>query len=431
MLIARFVCLLVFLVFSWEMGCPAHAQSAPKAPLLAQLPTKAVPFVFNRAGRQKAHVPIGMQRNLLVISATLNGAGPYNFLLDTGVSTSIITSPTLADSLRLRHGQKFRVVGAGGIDSGLLAYQTDSVRVVLPGVVAPFMTWLVLSEEVLNLSGYVGVRIHGIMGSELFRSFVVTLRPEQGMMVLNHPATYQAPDGKQWSTIPLTLQNNKAYFTTPVQLNDSLTLPLKLVLDTGASHALSLELDSDPCLMGPAQRLPADLGRGLTGTVRGYLGRVVTLQLGRYTLRSVLTSFPDAGDVHGRAETARNGNIGNELLKRFLFVVDYPHQRLLLRPNFKFRDPFEHDMSGIELLATGPDYHRFVVLRVVPGSPAAAAGLEADEELLSINLAPASTFTLTQLDRLLHSEDGKTLFMVLRRLNGDLHTVSVRLKRQI
>ena len=170
---------------------------------------------------------------------------------------------------------------------------------------------------------------------------------------------------------------------------------------------------------------------GLSGTVRGFLGRVPTLHLGRYVMRSVLTSYPDAGDVHRRIDVPRNGNVGYELLKRFSLVIDYPHRRLLLRPNTKFHEPFEHDMSGLDLLATGADYRRFLVLRVLPGSPAATAGLEADEELLTVNFFPVNVFSLTQLDRMLHSEDGRVLLLVLRRPDGNLHTTTLRLKRQI
>lgn len=399
----------------------AHAQSG----------TPSGPFAFSKARLKKSRVPIQLQRNLLVVKAKLNGTGPYNFLLDTGVNTSIITSPKLADSLGMRHGQKYRVVGAGGVDTGLLAYQTDSVRVELDGIVAPHMTWLVLSDDALNLSGYIGVPIHGILGSELFRSFAVSLQLEHNQMVVHDPASFRTPPGKQWDTVPLTLQKNKAYFTADVQLNDTLTLPLKLVLDTGASHALSIELESDPRLMAPARRLPTDLGRGLSGIVQGYLGRVPTLRLGRYSLRSVLTSYPNPTDGQRRVDVPRNGNIGYELLKRFSLIIDYPHQRMLLRPNARFRDPFEHDMCGIELLAAGPEYRRYLILRVMPDSPAAAAGLQVDDELLSINFLPVDAFTLTQLDRMLHSEDGRLLLMVLRRADGTLHTASVRLKRQI
>nr|WP_277881429.1 aspartyl protease family protein [Hymenobacter cyanobacteriorum] len=380
---------------------------------------------------QRVFIPVQVQRNLLVISAYINGRGPYNFLLDTGVAMSILTSNTLADSLGLRHGEQLRIVGAGGGDTGLLAYQADSVRISMPGVVASRMSWVVLADNLLDLSGFVGTRIHGIIGSELFRSFVVTLLVEEGRIELTNPAAYRAPRGRRWTSLPLSLERNKAYITTPVQLNDTLTMPLKLVLDTGASHALSLELDSNPHLVGPAQRLPTDLGRGLSGIVRGYLGRVPKLRLGRYELRSVLTSYPEAGDVHRRIDVPRNGNVGYELLKRFTTVIDYPHQRLLLRPNMRFRDAFEHDMCGIDLLATGTDYRRFLVLRVMPDSPAALAGLRVDDELISINLLPASAYSLTELSRIMHSQDGRTLFLVLRRADGELLSTTLRLKRQI
>ncbi|GAB3848928.1 hypothetical protein GCM10028822_12550 [Hymenobacter terrigena] len=416
---------IVFLLVAWALF------GGLNSPVCAQSALPPGPFVFTRAKDHQTSLNFQVQRNLLVVKLRLNGAGPFNFLLDSGVGMSIITSPQLADSLRLHRKEYFRVVGMGGTDTGLLAYQTDSVRVELPGAVAPHMNWLVMSEDVLNLSGYVGLPISGILGSELFRSFVVAVHSETSSLLLTDPATYRPPRGKRWSSLPLSLENNKAYLTAPVQLNDSLTMPLKLVLDTGASHALSLELDSDPRMTAPARRLPTDLGRGLTGTVRGFLGRVPTLHLGRYTLHSVLTSFPDAADVHRRIDVPRNGNIGYELLKRFSLVIDYTHRRLLLRPNTKFREPFEHDMSGLDLLATGEDYHRFLVLWVLPDSPAASAGLEPGEELLSINFLPALAFTLTQLDRMLHSEDGRVLLLVLRRPDGNLHTTTLRLKRQI
>ncbi|MDO7853869.1 aspartyl protease family protein [Hymenobacter convexus] len=421
MFLPRFVWLAIFLSWGGEMHQAARAQVAPAG----------APFGFSNARRHRARVPIQMQRNLVVVSCMLNGYGPFNFLLDTGVSTSIITSTALADSLNLHHGERFRVVGAGGTDTGLLAYQTSGVRFSLGGVEAKNLSPLVLEKDALNLSGYVGVPIYGILGSELFRSFVVALRPEESFMVLTDPATFQAPRGRSWSSLPISLEKGKAYFNAPVQLNDSLTLTLKLVLDTGASHALSLETDSDPRLVGPARRLPAELGQGLTGTVRGYLGRVAALHLGRYKLRSVLTSFPDAADVYRRVDVPRNGNVGYELLKRFSLIVDYPHERLLLRPNLRLSEPFEHDMCGLDLLATGPDYRRYLVLSVVPDSPAYRAGVERDEEVVSINFLPANVFTLTQLSRLLRTEDGRLVFMVLRRPNGDLHTVSMHLKRQI
>lgn len=411
------------------LGGVARAQPGP---VLAPV------FAFVKPGQRAARLPFSSQRNLLIISARLNGRGPYNFMLDTGVATSLLTDPALADSLHLTKGQAYHLLGVGGADSGLRAYETAGVRVSLPGVEAPATSWLVLNSDVLDLSGYVGMPVHGIIGADLFRSFVVCIRPERHELVLTAPDRYQAPGGRRWTSLPLTLDQGKAYVTASVQqlgaAPDTPPLSLRLVLDTGAGHALSLETTADPRLRLPATRLRTDLGRGLAGIVSGSLGRVAGVQLGRYHLPQVLTSFPDSAQVHARltgTERTRHGNLGYEVLKRFITVIDYPHGRLLLRPTPALREPFEHDMCGLDLQAAGPDYRRYLVLRVVPGSPAAAAGIAEGEELISVNLALASSLSISDVNRLLHSQDGRQLYLVLRRADGELYPVSVQLKRQI
>jgi hypothetical protein len=406
---------------------------------VGQAQTASATFAISRAGRHKARLPFTTQRNLIIVAARLNGHGPYNFLLDTGVSTSLITDPTLADSLHLARGSEYKLLGVGGTDSGLRAYEVTNMRVSLSGrAEAPGMTWLLLSHDVLDLSGYVGMPIHGIIGADLFHSFVVTIRPEQHELVFTNPADYRAPRGRRWARLPLLLDHDKAYLTALVQQQpatpDAMALPLRLLLDTGAGHALSLETTSDLRLHLPAAHLRTDLGRGLTGLISGSLGRVATMQLGHYRLPQVLTSFPDSAQVHDRlsgTERLRNGSIGYEVLKRFTTVIDYPHHQLLLRPTAALREPFEHDMCGLDLLATGPDYRRYLVQRVVPNSPAASAGIAEGEELLSINFLPINVFSLTDLSHMLHSQDGRVLLLLLRRHDGELHTASVRLKRQI
>ena len=422
---ARWACwLLAALLLDGGVG---HAQ------------TPAAAFRFGRAGRHQGRISFLAQRNLIVVTALLNGRGPYNFLLDTGVGTSLLTDPALSASLGLLRGSEYRLLGVGGTDSGLRAYETTNVRVEMDGgVLAPGMTWLVLNSDVLDLSGYVGMPIHGIIGSDLFRSFVVTIRPDERQLVLHDPATYRAPRGRRWARIPLVLDRDKAYLTAEVQqlpaVPGAAGLPLRLLLDTGAGHALSLETTSDQRLRLPPQHLRTDLGRGLTGLISGWLGRVAGVQLGRYQLPQVLTSFPDSSQVHDRlvgTERLRNGSVGYEVLKRFITVIDYPHCQLLLRSTPALREPFEHDMCGLDLLATGPNYRRYLVQRVVPGSPAAAAGIAEGEELVSINFLPINVFSLTDLSRMLHSQDGRVLLLLLRRPDGELHTANVRLRRQI
>ncbi|MCC2546681.1 aspartyl protease family protein [Hymenobacter sp. BT175] len=388
------------------------------------------PYTFERNGTRRVKMPFEFQRNLIVVPVYLNGQGPYNFLLDTGVATSLITDPKLRETLNLKIGGEFRVAGLGE-DEPLLAYRTDGVAVTMNGVVGPSITFLVLSNDVLNLSGYVGMTIHGILGFDVFRSFVVEVDPMEPALIFHDPKRYRQPKGRRWTRVPLELEGSKAYMTVPVTLQDTLTLPLKLILDTGAGHALSIETHSDPRLKVPAQRLRTQLGRGLSGNINGFLGRVGGLQLGQYRLTSPLTSFPDSSNVVLRTDANRNGNVGFEMLKRFRLVIDYPHNRLLLRPNALFHDPFEHDMCGFELLASGPDFRRYIVLKVHPNSPASAAGLQTNDEILSVNLQPVAGMNLTQISRLFHSADGRQLLLIVRRADGELRTTTVKLKRQI
>lgn len=412
---AGLVLVLLLAQGAWAQGA---ASVAPK-----------LPFEFERAGTKHVRLPFEFQRNLIIVEVYLNGKGPFNFMLDSGVGLSLITDPSLIQTLKLRRGASYSVSGVGE-EAPLEAFLSDSVRVNMPGVRAPALSFLVLSSDVLNLSGYVGAPVHGILGYDVFRCFVVEVRPDENMLRLTAPDTFKPPRGRRWNRIGLDLEGRKAYLNVPVAVSDSLTMPLKLVLDTGAGHALSLETNSDPQLRVPEKRLRAQLGLGLNGAINGYLGRVRSMQLGRYKVQSLLTSFPDASNGALRAEVPRNGNIGFELLKRFDIAIDYTHNALWIRPNALFKDPFEHDMCGMEMLASGADFRRYTILRIQAGSPAAEAGLRANDELLSVNLLPVGSMTLTQLSRLFHSADGRRLLLIVQR-DGELVTATVHLKRQI
>lgn len=398
---------------------------------IGQVQAQATPFQFVKASTRHVRMPFLLQRNLIVVEVWLNNKGPYNFLLDTGIGTSLITDPYVAQDLNLTLQGRFLVAGAGE-ERPLEAFQAPRVAVRLgKEMEAPELSFLILSEDVLDLSGYVGMPIHGLLGSDVFRSFAVEIDSDQQILIFHAPQKYKAPTGRKWARISLDMEGRKSYLTLPVQLSDSLTAPLKLVLDTGAGHALSLETTSDVRLTLPEARLRTSLGRGLSGNINGYLGRVPAIQLGRYRMPALLTSFPDAADVALRTDAPRNGNLGFELLKRFRVIIDYANNRLLLRPNSMFREPFEHDMCGFDVLAIGPTYRRFKVTRIEPGGPAAQAGLTQGDEIISVNLVPAEFFSLHQFSRMLHSEDGRKLLFVVRRVDGELVTTTVRLKRQI
>ena len=395
--------------------------------LLSTLSQGQAKFQFDRP-RKRVVIPFEFHRNLIILPVFLNQKGPFNFMLDTGISLSLIIDPALRDSLQITEGRTVKVVGAGE-EGGLEALISSGFEMKFAGVTAKNLTMAVLSEDVLFLSNYVGLPVHGILGYDLFSSFVVDINYSASSLTLYQPEAYKPR--RRDKPIPISLEFQKPYVNAQGELNDSTSLPLKLVIDTGAGHGLSLETGSHPAIQIPAISLEAQLGRGLGGAINGSIGRIKSLQLDSYLLQNIITSFPDHDDVGAKLEQVdRNGNIGNEILKRFRAIFDYQRRQLILRPNRLYRQPFEHDMVGVHLVAEGSELRRYIIYRVEAGSPAEDAGLLPEDEIVSINLVPVSTMPITRIDQLFRSKDKQVLFVQINRKGQSFYTF-ITLRRQI
>jgi hypothetical protein len=216
----------------------------------------------------------------------------------------------------------------------VLAYKTKPALVEFAGIEALNFSFMIVTEQSLDFERLTGVPIDGIFGFDLFQSFIVTVQPTRGTITFTDPTRPELVKDNSWTSLPLALEDSKPYIMADVAVTESLVLPLKLVVDTGAGHALSLEVGSDPRLSLPKQRTRAHLGQSLSGTIKGFVGQVRSLQLGGYELRSLPTSFPDPTNNLTQGITIpRNGTLGFDVLRRFDIVIDYPHNQLMLRLN--------------------------------------------------------------------------------------------------
>jgi len=92
-----------------------------------------------------------------------------------------------------------------------------------------------------------------------------------------------------------------------------------------------------------------------------------------------------------QSSTTITGNIGLRILKQFNLVFDYPHGKLYLEKNANYGKPDIFNRAGLVL---DPDPKNLKVKLVVPGSPAAKAGLAIDDVITRIDGLPPDDDTL-------------------------------------
>ena len=139
--------------------------------------------------RKKAHIPFELYNNLVVIPLKLNGVVPLNFVVDTGVRSSIITEKLIIDILKLPYSRKITVNGPG--DNIILeAYVVNSVDIVLEGAIGSEQSILVLEEDYLQLRNYLGTEVHGLIGFDIFNRFIVGFDYSKRVMTLHEPKNF-------------------------------------------------------------------------------------------------------------------------------------------------------------------------------------------------------------------------------------------------
>lgn len=393
---------------------------------VALSPSLGQEFVF-KGSRKKSSMRFTLIKNLIIVPIYLNNTGPFNFILDTGVSPMVITDASITDSLKLKHLKPIKIVGLGkGPEIEALITSEMSVNVGKARI--EHIPAAILKEDIIGLSNYVGMKIHGLIGYYLFNSFIISVN--YSSQTLN----FRMPDPKmkfKGEPIPFELIANKPYITVGIEIADLGIKEAKVLVDNGAGHAISLERWEDMPFPLPKEVIDANLGSGLSGSISGKIGRLSTLIIGGFTFKDAIASYPIYEDAAAKTLLLnRNGNLGADLLSRFNTTFDYRNGNLYLIKNVFFKRPFDHDMSGLEVYTDETKKKRFFVMRIETKSPAEASGIEINDEILAINFFATEKMDLNEITRLFRSGDGKNMLLTLNR-KGELLFKLIKLKRRI
>jgi hypothetical protein len=382
-------------------------------------------------GKKKVQIPIEVHNNLVVVRVVLNDVIPLKFIIDTGVRTAILTQKSFSDILKLNYSRKYTIAGPGG-EKLIDAYVANNVSLSLSGVSGKGHALLVLEEDYLELRNQLGTDVHGILGYELFSRFIIQIDYHRKIMTLMVPEKFKPR--RSFEMIPVRIQDTKPYLLAPISINSGHSLNAKLMVDTGASHGLLLEPDTDPRIQVPEKHVDNIIGRGLGGLITGKTARIESLELGNYVIPKALANFPDTdsyfSDTIKYARIDRNGTLGGEILSRFTVIFNFPQEKMYLKKNSEFKKSFYFNLSGLQLKAKGSSLNVFEITDVRENSAAASAGALKGDLLVSINGISIREFRLSEINGMLNSKPGKRVRIEVLR-NGEKKIIDFRLEDQI
>ena len=386
---------------------------------------------FTNTRQKSLELPFKLVNNLIVIPIQINGSDTLRFILDTGLNTSIICELSTGKTLNLNYAREIQLQGLG-IGEPITAIHTFGNDISVSGIYGINQDYFVLMDNVFHLSNKLGTPIHGILSFSVFNAFIVEIDYDNEKLVFYDPAFYQyKKNSRNYTTMPMVIHETKPYIYMKIQLPDGRIVPLKVLLDTGASNSLWVDLSSLSGYSMPEDARESFLGSGLSGDVFGHVVRFEKVFIDQHELKDVIVSLPDSGSIENAIGLdQRNGSIGSELLRRFNVVIDYPNELITFIKNSNYSDQFSYNMTGIELTSPYPGLNYYTVSQILEDSPAEKAGLQAGDEIISINNTKVTELTMNEIYKKFQIRDGKKIKMVINR-NGQREKIEFRLERFI
>lgn len=421
---------------------------------LCALGVRAQYYNLPGGAKQSDKIRFELINNVMIIPVEVNGT-PLSFILDSGVSKPILFNLADQDSIELKNVSRITIQGLGtGEPIEALTSIGNTFR--LGGAINPNQPLYVVLDKGMNFSPALGIPVHGIIGYDLFRDFVVEINYGRRFLKFHKPDTYTPRRDPRSVTLPLEVKGSKAYMNGHVVVEQGREVPVKLLMDTGSSDAVWLFPDEAEGRPIPEKNYEDFLGKGLSGTIYGKRTRIEQLRIGDFVLQDAKAAFPYMESFQALQDLGdRDGSLGGEVLKRFNMVVNYTAGELTLSRNMHFKDPFHFNMAGIEIEHAGVRYlaerisdargvvrrdedtfgsvqimvgsqtrvslvPEIVVSAIRAGSPAEEVGLREGDIILAVNGKKVHQFKLQEILKMINDPKGKQVRLLIERYNRNL-----------
>ncbi|HSV12075.1 MAG TPA: aspartyl protease family protein [Hanamia sp.] len=311
---------------------------------------------------------------VILLKAHFNNiSDTFNFILDTG-SGGISLDSTTTEMYQIPHVPSGRYIyGIAGVRKVDFAQHN---RLSFPGITIDSLDFYINNYEVL--SSVYGIRIDGIIGYSFLSRYIVKVNFDSLTISIFQPGFLRYPEHgfllrPQFRGLPII----------PLRIKDSKTVNSKYFFDTGAGLCFLLSKqfkDDSAVLLKKRKPLPIEV-QGLGGKRRMQLTVIKELQIGSYKFRKVPTYILD-DEFNVLSYPTLGGLIGNDILRRFNLIINYPQREIHLLPNGHFRDPFDYSYTGMTMYNLDGE---ILIDDIIEGSPADKSGLKNGDIIMAVN----------------------------------------------
>jgi hypothetical protein len=388
---------------------------------------------FENEKKSKSTFNFKLVNNLIIIPVIINQSDTLNFILDTGLKTSLITNLPKKDSSMLKLAQKYTIKGLG-IEGNLDVFLSYGNKIRMNGIVCNNYNFYIITDDKFNLSGELGMNIHGLIGADIFENFIVKINYSNNTLTFFDPQKFKYPrKNRNSQEMDLEISKSKPYINLNIKNEKDSLLKVKLLIDTGSGDALWLFDETNDEIIIPQNKRYTFLGKGLSGKIFGFQARTKQVNIGKHSLCNVSTSFPDSTSILNSFELdiiGRNGSIGAEMLRRFDIIFDYPNKKITLTKNKNFKDEFNFNMGGMEVQSIFGTFPIYRVSYILKNSPADLAGLRFGDNIIKINGESTFNYSVIEINSFMRLRQGKKISIVFLR-GGVEYKTSFRLRKDI
>jgi hypothetical protein len=368
-------------------------------------PKQVVDALVFPSGEKEITTSFRLINNHIYLPVSLDGKVGEHFVFDTGATNTVSAEFAKAAGIKTEGS-----LPGGGFGDSVAAFGLAKIaRTEVAGT--ELKDQVFTSFDLSGLAKVEGVSCDGLVGYEIARRAVIKIDYANSKLTIISPEAFHPPENAV--KVPFKFNNH-----IPMVEGEIDGVTGEFDVDTGNRGSLAIMRPfAEKNQLKEKYQASTEVvsGYGVGGPSRGLLVRPHTLKIGTMEVNAPVGVI-ELGERGASAATQTAGNLGSGLLKRFTLTLDYANQVLYLEPNTNFSKPDVFDRSGLWVMNDADGLCE--VKDVVKGGPAAKAGLQVGDYILTIEGSKLSINQIAELREKLKQPAGTQVKLQIQGKDG-------------